>query len=74
VRPLRTQAIAGGDREATPGMSDAAVDDAVQRACVPALGPEERMRFSAPSLRAGFAAYASQPGASDPAIVHQTRH
>ncbi len=30
--------------------------------------------YSAHSLRAGFATYASQQGASDRAVAHQTRH
>ncbi len=58
---------------AARGMSVAAINNAVQRACARALGPEGRA-YSAHSLRAGFATYASQRGASDRAIAHQTRH
>ena len=74
VMALRTRVLAGGGRETMPGMSEAAINDAVQRACVRALGLKEGMRYSAHSLRAGFATYASQRGASDRAIAHQTRH
>ena len=54
-------------------MSEAAINNAVQRACRRALG-KEGSAYSAHSLRAGFATYASQRGASDRAIAHQTRH
>lgn len=74
VMPLRTRTAAGAGRETMPGMSEAAINDAVQRACVRALGLAEGMKYSAHSLRAGFATYASQRGASDRAIAHQTRH
>ena len=74
VMPLRTRTLAGGGRETMPGLSEAAINDAVQRACVRALGLEKGMTYSAHSLRAGFATYASQRGASDRAIAHQTRH
>ncbi len=57
----------------TGGMSQAAINNAVQRACVHALGDVGKI-YSAHSLRAGFATYASQRGASDRAIAHQTRH
>jgi integrase len=62
-----------GSTVATRGMSEAAINNAVQRACVRALGPDGRV-YSAHSLRAGFATYASQRGAPDRAIAHQTRH
>jgi integrase len=61
-----------GSSVATRGISEPAINNAVQRACVRALGPDGRA-YSAPSLRAGFATYASQRGASDRAIAHQTR-
>lgn len=54
------------------GLSPAAVNDVVQRACAAALGPDHG--YSAHSLRAGFATYAAARGASDRAIAHQTRH
>lgn len=62
-----------GATVAKRGMSVAAVNNAVQRACLRALVPEASS-YSAHSLRAGFATYASQRGASDRAIAHQTRH
>ncbi len=62
-----------GSTVAARGMSEAAINDAVQRACVRALGTDGRA-YSAHSLRAGFATYASERGASDRAIAHQTRH
>ena len=62
-----------GATVAKRGMSEAAINNAVQRACMRALVPEARS-YSAHSLRAGFATYASQRGASDRAIAHQTRH
>jgi site-specific recombinase XerD len=74
VLPLRTRTVADGTRVVLGGMSEAAINDAVQRACVRALGQEQGMAYSAHSLRAGFATYASQRGASDRAIAHQTRH
>jgi site-specific recombinase XerD len=74
VMPLRTRELPDGTRVSLPGMSEAAVNDAVQRACCRALGKEKGMTYSAHSLRAGFATYASQKGASDRAIAHQTRH
>ena len=55
------------------GMSEAAINNAIQRACVQALGDDGKT-YSAHSLRAGFATYAAQNGASDRAIAHQTRH
>jgi integrase len=61
-----------GSTVAARGMSEAAaINNPVQRACVRALGPDGRA-YSAHSLRAGFATYASQRGASDWAIAHQT--
>lgn len=54
------------------GLSPAAVNDVVQRACTAALGPGHG--YSAHSLRAGFATHAAARGASDRAIAHQTRH
>jgi integrase len=74
VMPLRIRATADGSREELPGMSEAAINDAVQRACVRALGREKGATYSAHSLRAGFVTYASQRGASDRVIAHQTRH
>ncbi len=62
-----------GTTVAARAMSKAAINDAVQRACVRALGPAGSA-YSAHSLRAGFATFASQRGASDRAIAHQTRH
>ena len=62
-----------GTTVAKRGMSEAAINNAVQRACMRALVPEASS-YSAHSLRAGFATYASQRGASDRAIAHQTRH
>jgi site-specific recombinase XerD len=62
-----------GKTVAPRGMSEAAINDAVQRACVRAVIPQARS-YSAHSLRAGFATYAAQRGASDRAIAHQTRH
>jgi site-specific recombinase XerD len=62
-----------GKRVLSRGMSEKAINDAVQRACVRGLGPEG-LPYSAHSLRAGFATYASGRGASDRAIAHQTRH
>ncbi len=62
-----------GKTVAPRGMSEAAISDAVQRACVRAVIPQARS-YSAHSLRAGFATYAAQRGASDRAIAHQTRH
>ncbi len=62
-----------GTSVATRAMSKAAINNAVQRACVRALG-SAASAYSAHSLRAGFATYASQRGASDRAIAHQTRH
>jgi site-specific recombinase XerD len=62
-----------GTSVATRRMSEAAINDAVQRACRRALGRDGEV-YSAHSLRAGFATYASQRGASDRAIAHQTRH
>ena len=62
-----------GATVARRGMSEAAINNAVQRACRRALG-HEGLSYSAHSLRAGFATYASQRGASDRAIAHQTRH
>ena len=53
-------------------MTEAAINRAVQRACTRALGTT--IAYSAHSLRAGFATYAAQRGASDRAIAHQTRH
>ena len=53
------------------GMSEAAINNAVQRACMRSCPSSS---YSAHSLRAGFATYASQRGASDRAIAHQTRH
>jgi hypothetical protein len=73
VMPLRTRRGRNG-LETLPGLSEAAVNAAVQRACVRALGVEKGMTYSAHSLRAGFATYASQRGAPDRAIAHQTRH
>ena len=35
---------------------------------------EPKVGYSAHSLRAGFATYAAQRGASDRAIAHQPRH
>lgn len=72
VRPLRTLRR-GNELVVLRGMSEAAVNDAIHRACVRALGPDGAA-YSAHSLRAGFATYASQRGASDRAIAHQTRH
>jgi len=72
--PLRTRGLSDGTRVTLAGMSEAAINDAVQRACVRALGAAEGVPYSAHSLRAGFATYASQRGASDRAIAHQTRH
>ncbi len=63
-----------GATVAKRGMSEAAINNAVQRACARALGPATGAIYSAHSLRAGFATYASQRGASDRAIAHQTRH
>jgi integrase len=60
-----------GTTVAARGMSVAAINNAVQRACVRALVPDARS-YSAHALRAGFATYASQRGASDRAIAHQT--
>ncbi len=74
VLPLRVRTLGDGTTVSGPGMSEAAVNDAVQRACVRALGIEKGKTYSAHSLRAGFATYASQRGASDRAIAHQTRH
>lgn len=74
VLPLRSRTLADGTRVVLCGMTEAAINDAVQRACVRALGSEKGMTYSAHSLRAGFATYASQRGASDRAIAHQTRH
>ncbi len=68
-RPVHRNGITVAAR----GMSEASINNAVQRACARALGPEGRA-YSAHSLRAGFATYASQRGASDRAIAHQTRH
>ena len=62
-----------GTTVAKRGMSEAAINNAVQRACMRALVPEASS-YSAHSLRAGFATYASQRGASDRAIAHQPRH
>jgi len=62
-----------GTSVAARGMSLAAINNAVQRACRLALGPDGA-EYSAHSLRAGFATYGSQRGASDRAIAHQTRH
>ncbi len=62
-----------GTTVAPRGMSEAAINDAVQRACVRAVVAQARS-YSAHSLRAGFATYAAQRGASDRAIAHQTRH
>ncbi len=62
-----------GTTVATRGMSVAAINNAVQRACLRA-GVKDAGSYSAHSLRAGFATYASQRGASDRAIAHQTRH
>jgi len=62
-----------GTTVASRGMSEAAINDAVQRACRRALGTDG-LAYSAHSLRAGFATYASQRGAPDRAIAHQTRH
>ncbi len=50
-----------GTTVAKRGMSEAAINNAVQRACIRALVPEVRS-YSAHSLRAGFATYASQAG------------
>ncbi|MGH9268488.1 MAG: site-specific integrase [Acidimicrobiales bacterium] len=64
----------GGKRALPRGIDEGAINRAVQRACIrAALGLDGR-RFSAHSLRAGLAPYASQRGASDRAIAHQTRH
>jgi integrase len=54
------------------GLSAAAVNDVVQRACTAALGPGHG--YSAHSLRSGFSTHAASRGASDRAIAHQTRH
>jgi site-specific recombinase XerD len=62
-----------GTTVATRGMSVAAINNAVQRACLRS-GVKDAGSYSAHSLRAGFATYASQRGASDRAIAHQTRH
>ncbi len=62
-----------GTTVAARGMSEAAINNAVQRACLRA-GVEDARSYSAHSLRAGFATYASRRGASDRAIAHQTRH
>lgn len=72
VRPLRQVRVADG-LVTLPGMTEAAINDAVQRACrrVPEAAD---VPFSAHSLRAGFATYASQKRLSDRAIAHQTRH
>ncbi len=53
-------------------LSAAAINRIVQRA-VARTGTDPDP-YSAHSLRAGFATYASQRGASDRAIAHQTRH
>lgn len=74
VQPLRTRALPDGTRVVSAGMSEAAINDAVQRACTRALGTKKGVAYPAHSLRAGFATYASQRGASDRAIAHQTRH
>ncbi len=74
VQPLRNRVLADGSRVVVAGMSEAAINHAVQRACIRALGQKEGVPYSAHSLRAGFATYASQRGASDRAIAHQTRH
>ena len=72
VRPLRQVRV--GDQLVTArGMTEAAINDAVQRACRRVLAGAA-LPYSAHSLRAGFATYASQKGLSDRAIAHQTRH
>ena len=48
-----------GATVAKRGMSEAAINNAVQRACMRALVPEARS-YSAHSLRAGFATYVAQ--------------
>jgi hypothetical protein len=65
VMPLRTRAVAGGGREELPGMREAAINDAVQRACVGAPGREKGPIYSAHSLHCMLPTYASQRGASD---------
>jgi integrase len=59
-------------------MSEAAINRAIQRACDHALGPNhgfvDGRRYSAHSLRAGFATFAAERGLSERAIARQTRH
>jgi site-specific recombinase XerD len=52
-------------------MGEAAINRAVQRAC---RRVDPSADYSAHSLRAGFATYAAERGASDRSIAHQTRH
>lgn len=54
------------------GITGKAVNEAIQRACTIALGPDHG--YSAHSLRAGLVTYTAARGATDWEIMAQTRH
>jgi hypothetical protein len=74
VMPLRTRAVAGGGREELPGMREAAINDAVQRACVGAPGREKGPIYSAHSLHCRLPHLRVAAGGVGPAMAHRAHH